>query len=129
MSDTRALAHLVCCDANIALCGEPLTGGDNYAEDDETPPCQLCSLVDQWQQPCGDPDCEVGIDESDADPDGGPAASPSWAQPHPRRPVEPMHLAARPVGHRPASVSRVKRRPPLRGADRRHSRPGRHRET
>jgi hypothetical protein len=128
VTDTRAIAHLVCCDANIALCGQPLTGGDDYADDDGTPLCQLCALVDEWQRPCGDPDCEVGVDEPD-DHDAGPAENPSWKQPHARRPVERLHLSGHPGGPRPATAAPVKRHPPLRGTDRRHNRPGRRRET
>ena len=129
MTDTRALAHLVCCDANITLCGQPLTGGDDYAEDDATPPCPLCALIDEQQQPCGAPDCEVGVDGAQLGHECAPAGPPSWTQPHPRRPVERLQLAARPGGHRPTTASPVKRRPPLRGTDRRHTRPGRRRET
>lgn len=129
MTDTKALAHLVCCDANLALCGEALTGGANYTEDDETPTCLLCSIIDDSSQPCGAPGCEVGGDDPDADLEDELVEPASWTQAHPRRPVARVHLAARPAAHRPASIQPVKRRPPLRGVDHRHTRPGRRRET
>lgn len=128
MTDTRALAHLVCCDANLALCGIALPGGDEYTED-ELPTCPLCALIDEMQRPCGDPGCDVGGDDPDADLESDLAEAPSWMRVHPRHPVEPLRLDARPAACRPASASRVKRHPPPRGADHRRTRPGRRRET
>ncbi|MEV4212565.1 hypothetical protein [Micromonospora sp. NPDC049662] len=63
MIDTRADVHWVCCDANLALCGAVLTGGDRYADDAAT--CVLCELAATSDLPCGSPFCDVGRDPAE----------------------------------------------------------------
>ena len=37
--------HFYCCDENVALCGEDLTGVEEVGDDSENPVCPLCQLV------------------------------------------------------------------------------------
>jgi hypothetical protein len=53
--------HIVCCDANTALCGAQMRGGDQYADDEAT--CPACALIDAEGLPCGQPGCDVGEPE------------------------------------------------------------------
>ncbi len=55
------MVHIVCCDANVGLCGQVLPGGDHYVEAGAT--CPLCELAEQLGGPCGAPGCDVGVDE------------------------------------------------------------------
>ena len=55
---TTVVVHWVCCDANKALCGTPLTGGDQYVHDAAS--CPLCDLAINADLPCGAPGCDVG---------------------------------------------------------------------
>lgn len=57
--------HVVCCDANIALCGVTVPGGDRYVADAGT--CPLCRLADELGRPCSAPGCDVGRDVFDAE--------------------------------------------------------------
>jgi hypothetical protein len=65
--DTKVDVHLVCCDANIALCGTALSGGDRYSDSTNPVSCLLCRLADELGQPCGAPGCDVGRDPFEAD--------------------------------------------------------------
>lgn len=62
MIDTKVDVHWVCCDANLALCGELLTGGAHY-HDHDAATCMLCELAAAANLPCGAPGCDVGQDE------------------------------------------------------------------
>ncbi|GGM22414.1 hypothetical protein ACFFX1_11140 [Dactylosporangium sucinum] len=58
--------HTVCCDAALALCGQPLTGADQYAAA-AAATCPLCRLLEDLGLPCGAPGCDVGEDELSAE--------------------------------------------------------------
>ncbi len=58
--------HTVCCDAAVALCGQPLTGADRY-DVAAAATCQLCHLLEGLGLPCGAPGCDVGGDELSAE--------------------------------------------------------------
>lgn len=58
--------HTVCCDAAVALCGQPLTGADRYTAADAAT-CPLCRLLEGLDMPCGSLGCDVGGDELSAE--------------------------------------------------------------
>ncbi len=55
---TTAAVHVVCCDANVALCGQALAGGDRYVTDPAS--CPLCTIAAALDLPCAAPGCDVG---------------------------------------------------------------------
>lgn len=48
--------HLVCCDPDVALCGDVVSNHGWTATDTETD-CYLCAVAEANDLPCGDPNC------------------------------------------------------------------------
>ncbi|MFE3202175.1 hypothetical protein [Embleya sp. NPDC059237] len=60
-SDTTSaseLVHACCCDPDVGLCGEDLSGS-SWAADEDDIECVVCVDLVEAEWPCG-PDCPVG---------------------------------------------------------------------
>lgn len=49
--------HAVCCDPDLALCGEDLTGADTVPTLPLDEACPTCLIADQINGPCASPTC------------------------------------------------------------------------
>jgi hypothetical protein len=57
-NDDPEVDHLTCCDDDIAMCGEDLSGAEWCESPGDRPVCPLCALVAEDGLPCPVKGCE-----------------------------------------------------------------------